>query len=48
MFDWEEMAKSSLATHWRKRTDEEREEFVSLFSSLMNDPKNRNLKGRNR
>jgi phospholipid transport system substrate-binding protein len=34
-FDFEEMAKRSLALHWRKRIPEERKEFVSLFSDLL-------------
>jgi phospholipid transport system substrate-binding protein len=34
-FDWEEMARRSLATHWAKRTPEERKEFVPLFSDLL-------------
>jgi len=34
-FDWEEMARRSLATHWANRTPEERKEFVRLFSDLL-------------
>jgi phospholipid transport system substrate-binding protein len=34
-FDWEEMARRSLATHWAKRTAEEKKEFVSLFADLV-------------
>lgn len=34
-FDFEEMAKRSLALHWKKRTPEERKEFTSLFSDLL-------------
>ena len=34
-FDWEEMARRALARHWRDRTDEEKREFVSLFSDLL-------------
>jgi phospholipid transport system substrate-binding protein len=34
-FDWEEMSRRSLATHWAKRTPEERKEFVRLFSELL-------------
>jgi phospholipid transport system substrate-binding protein len=34
-FDWEEMARRSLATHWVKRTAEERKEFAHLFSELL-------------
>lgn len=34
-FDFEEMAKRSLGMQWRKRTKEEREEFVRVFSDLL-------------
>jgi len=34
-FAWEEMARRSLATHWAKRTAEEKKEFVRLFSDLL-------------
>jgi phospholipid transport system substrate-binding protein len=34
-FDWEEMARRALARHWANRTDEEKREFVSLFSDLL-------------
>lgn len=34
-FDFEEMAKRSLARHWKKRTPAEKKEFVSLFSQLL-------------
>lgn len=34
-FDFEEMARRSLALHWRKRTPQERREFVDLFSHLL-------------
>jgi len=34
-FDFEEMAKRSLAQHWSKRTPEEKKEFVSLYSDLL-------------
>jgi phospholipid transport system substrate-binding protein len=34
-FDWEEMARRALATHWAKRTPQERKEFVPLFSDLL-------------
>jgi len=36
-FDFEEMAKRSLALHWKDRTPSERAEFVSLFSDLLKD-----------
>ena len=34
-FDFEEMAKRSLALHWKKRTPEERQEFIPLYSDLL-------------
>jgi phospholipid transport system substrate-binding protein len=34
-FDWEEMARRSLATHWAKRTTDEKKEFVFLFADLL-------------
>jgi len=34
-FDWEEMARRSLAIHWPKTTAEERKEFVRLFADLV-------------
>ncbi|HDO26116.1 MAG TPA: ABC transporter substrate-binding protein, partial [Nitrospirae bacterium] len=34
-FDFEEMARRSLARHWKKRTDAEKKEFVSIFSELL-------------
>jgi len=34
-FDFSEMAKRSLGTEWKKRSSEEREEFVQLFSALV-------------
>jgi phospholipid transport system substrate-binding protein len=30
-FDWEEIARRALATHWRERTPQERKEFTELF-----------------
>lgn len=36
-FDFEEMAKRSLALHWKNRTPDEQKEFVSLFSDLLED-----------
>lgn len=35
VFDFEEMSKRSLARHWRKRTEAEREEFVGLFINML-------------
>jgi phospholipid transport system substrate-binding protein len=34
-FDWEEMARRSLAQYWARRTEGERREFTSLFSDLL-------------
>ena len=34
-FDWEEMAKRTLARHWRKRTVKEKKEFINLFAKLL-------------
>jgi phospholipid transport system substrate-binding protein len=34
-FDWEEMARRSLGRYWAQRTAEEKKEFVSLFSELV-------------
>ncbi len=34
-FDFAEMGKRSLAKHWKKRTDEEKKEFIDLFSDLL-------------
>jgi len=34
-FDWEEMARRCLAREWRKRTQEEKKEFVDLFGKLL-------------
>ena len=34
-FDWEEMAKRSLAGHWENLTEEEKKEFVPLFTDLL-------------
>ena len=35
LFDWEEMAKRSLARHWSARTEAEKKEFVVLFGELL-------------
>jgi phospholipid transport system substrate-binding protein len=35
IFDFQETAKRSLARHWQPRTSAEREEFVKLFSDLL-------------
>jgi phospholipid transport system substrate-binding protein len=34
-FDEEEMARRALGAHWRKRTKEEKQEFVRIFSDLL-------------
>ncbi|MCX8118138.1 MAG: ABC transporter substrate-binding protein [Desulfobacterota bacterium] len=34
-FDWEEMARRTLARHWTARTPEERQEFIRLFKDLL-------------
>jgi phospholipid transport system substrate-binding protein len=34
-FAWEEMARRALATHWRERSPQERQEFVQLFRDLV-------------
>jgi phospholipid transport system substrate-binding protein len=36
-FDFEEMAKRSLALNWNKRTPDEKKEFVALYSDLLED-----------
>lgn len=34
-FDFTEMARRSLGSHWRRRTPEEQEEFLRLFTDLL-------------
>jgi len=34
-FDWEEFSRRALGRHWRKRTPEEKEEFIPLFAKLV-------------
>lgn len=34
-FDWMELARRSLALHWAQRTEEEKENFVSLYKMLL-------------
>ena len=34
-FDFTEMAKRALGSHWRRRTPEEQKEFVEVFSDLL-------------
>ncbi|MGH7772459.1 MAG: MlaC/ttg2D family ABC transporter substrate-binding protein [Candidatus Binatia bacterium] len=36
-FDFTEMAKRSLGSHWRRRTPEEQREFVEIFTDLLED-----------
>jgi phospholipid transport system substrate-binding protein len=35
LFDFPEMAKRSLGRHWRRRSQVEREEFIGLFTELL-------------
>ena len=35
LFDFQEMARRSLARHWTERTAEQRDEFVRLFTDLL-------------
>jgi len=35
LFDFEEMAKRSLAAHWKHRSEAEHQEFASLFQALL-------------
>jgi phospholipid transport system substrate-binding protein len=35
LFDFEEMSKRTLATHWQKRTPDERQQFSTLFADLL-------------
>lgn len=34
-FDWDEMARRSLGTHWAARSPEEKKEFLGLFGKLL-------------
>jgi phospholipid transport system substrate-binding protein len=34
-FDWTEMAQRSMADHWKNLTEEEKKEFVPLFTDLL-------------
>jgi phospholipid transport system substrate-binding protein len=36
-FDYREMSKRTLASHWSRLTDAEREEFVDLFKNFLSD-----------
>ncbi|MGH7961087.1 MAG: MlaC/ttg2D family ABC transporter substrate-binding protein [Candidatus Binatia bacterium] len=42
-FDSQEIAKRTLGTHWRKRTEEERKQFVQLFVDLVEKTYSSNL-----
>jgi phospholipid transport system substrate-binding protein len=35
MIDWPEVGRRALAVHWRKRTPQEKEEFITLFRDLL-------------
>lgn len=35
MFNWEEMARSSLGTNWQKATPDEQHQYVDLFTELL-------------
>ena len=35
VFDWQEMSRRALGTHWQGRSDAERTEFVGLFRDLI-------------
>jgi len=37
-FDWQEMARRALATHWRERTPQQQQEFTGLFKTSWNAP----------
>jgi phospholipid transport system substrate-binding protein len=34
-FDWPDMARRALATHWRERTPQQQQEFTELFKDLV-------------
>lgn len=34
-FDWEEFSKRALAKHWRDQTTKDKQEFISLFGTLL-------------
>ena len=35
LFDFDEMSRRTLATHWQKRTADERQKFTTLFADLL-------------
>lgn len=37
VFDFEETSKRTLGHHWKKRSDQERKEFVSVFTQVLRD-----------
>src|SRR3989337_3016096 len=43
LFDVKEMARRSLAAHWAKRSEEERQDFAELFADLFLDSTHRLL-----
>jgi len=44
-FDFAEMARRSLGTHWQRRSPEEQREFVRLFTELMENAYMTSLEG---
>jgi phospholipid transport system substrate-binding protein len=36
-FDWEEIARRSLGLYWKERSQEEKKEFTTLFTNLLED-----------
>jgi len=36
-FNWPDMAKSSMGAHWKKQTEEQRKEYVDLYTQLVRD-----------
>jgi len=36
-FDWEQIARRSLGLYWKERTQDEKKEFTSLFTKLLED-----------
>jgi phospholipid transport system substrate-binding protein len=35
VIDWEEMSRRALGIHWKKRTEDEKKEFIRIFSQLI-------------
>jgi phospholipid transport system substrate-binding protein len=44
-FDFSEMARRSLGSHWQRRSPEEQREFVKLFTQMIEDAYMSNLEG---